>query len=85
MIEVKFQSVVDSLWTEMVPIPIGYVPTGLGTPDIYVLVTEDERPLYRLDLYCDIGAHVFEEAIVWQGLVVIGYGEKLHFRPSCKL
>jgi hypothetical protein len=79
MIEAKIQSVIDYPWTEILPIPLGYVPTGLGTPDIYVLITKDERPLYRLDLYCDIEAHVFEAAIVWQGFVVIGYGEKLHF------
>jgi hypothetical protein len=78
MIEAKFQPVIDYPWAEMVPIPLGYVPTGLGTPNVYVLITEDERPLYRLDLYCDIDAYVFEAAIVWQGFVVIGYGEKLH-------
>jgi hypothetical protein len=77
-IEAKFQSVIDYPWTEIMPISLGDLPSGLGTSDIYVLITEYGKPLYRLDLYCDIEAHVVKETIVWQEFVVIGCSQKLY-------
>ena len=72
MIKAAFQTVINAAWTKLEPIRVGAISTGLGTPDIYVLVEDDGSPLVRIDVYAEEADHTFQEVIVWEGFVVIG-------------
>jgi hypothetical protein len=54
------------------------MPTGLGTPDAYVLVENDGRPFIRVDVYGAEDCYAFEDVIVWREFVVIGFGSRVH-------
>lgn len=62
----------------MAPLVLGAAPEGRGTPGAFVLVEADEEPLLRVDLYAGPSCFAFEDAIVWSGLLVIGWGERAH-------
>ena len=54
------------------------MPPGLGTPDRYVTVADDDDPRMRIDVYADQSSSTYEDVIVWQQLVVVGYGDFIH-------
>jgi hypothetical protein len=63
----------------MEPVRLGSVPTGVGTPDGFVAVEVDEKPLLRIDLYRPRDeAFAFEEVRVWFQFVAIGWGEHVY-------
>src|SRR5436190_13625678 len=61
----------------MDPVRIGDVPSGVGTPEAFVLV-EDDAPILRIDVHSRTDS-AFAAVMVWNGLVVIGFGESVHF------
>jgi hypothetical protein len=67
---VQFQNVIESPWLELDPIRLGDVPKILATADRFVVVEADEKPIARIDIYCDHSS--FQEVIIWQNWVVIG-------------
>ena len=69
---------IDGPWLQMSPVPAGRVPPGLATPDRYVTVADDDDPRMRIDVYADQSSSTYEDAIVWQQLVVVGYGDFIH-------
>jgi uncharacterized protein (TIGR02996 family) len=86
-----FHRVLDAPWSGLPPLRLGAVPPGLGTPDRYVLVEPDAGPPLRLDLYAGPAeCHAFEEALVWGGLLAVGFGHRVHLvrledRSACSL
>jgi hypothetical protein len=78
MITASFQNFADPPWERVKPVRVGCVPTGLGTPDAYVLVENDGAPLIRVDVYGDEDCNAFEDVIVWREFVVIGFGARIH-------
>lgn len=63
----------------MRPVSVGKAPPGVGTPAIYVTVEEDDDPILRVDVYeAEPAVHAFADAVVWAGLVVIGFGDHVH-------
>ena len=79
MLRTAISRTVESPWKDMEPVRLGSVPTGLGTPDRFVAVEGDERPLLRIDLYGSSDeAFAFEEVRVWSQFVAIGWGEQLY-------
>jgi hypothetical protein len=78
MITASFHNCADPPWGCVKPLRVGCVPTGLGTPDTYVLVENDGEPLLRVDVYCDVDCYAFEDLIVWREFVVIGLGSRVH-------
>jgi hypothetical protein len=78
MITASFQKIADVQWERVGPVRVGCVPTGLGTPDVYVLVKNDGVPLIRVDVYGDMDCYAFEDVIVWREYVVIGFGSRVH-------
>lgn len=76
MIDLQFQNVIDAPWIQIEPLRLGNIPSGQGTPDVYVLVQDDDTPLLRVDLYSYGSA--FEELKIWNDFVVIGFGYQLH-------
>ena len=73
-----FQTVIDAPWTKLEPVRVGAISSGFGTPDIYVLVEDDGSPLVRIDVYADEADHTFQDVLVWEGFVVIGFGHVVH-------
>lgn len=78
MYNVAFQNCIDSPWTHMEPLVLGQVPGGRGTTGAFVVVEANDEPLLRVDLYSGSACFAFEDAIVWSGLLVIGWGERLY-------
>jgi hypothetical protein len=50
-----------------------------GTPDIYVLLEQDGKPLARFDVYSGDTPSPFSTAMIWKQWVVIGFSDFLHF------
>jgi len=78
MITASFQNVVAPPWERIKPLRVGRVPTGLGTPNAYVLVENDGAPFIRVDVYGDEDCYAFEDVIIWREFVVIGFGSRVH-------
>lgn len=76
---VVLSKTIDLPWTAMDPVRLGEVPSTVGTPDLYGLVSTASGPQLRLDVYCGSGeCHAFQEAALWNGFAVLGFGERLH-------
>jgi hypothetical protein len=78
MYTVALKSCIEAPWTHMAPLVLGPLPGARGTAGAFVVVEEDNEPLLRIDLYSGPSCFAFEDAVVWSGLVVIGWGERLH-------
>jgi hypothetical protein len=65
MITASFHSFADPPWERFNPLRVGCIPTGLGTPNAYVLIENDGRPFIRVDVYGDEDCYAFEEIIVY--------------------
>lgn len=79
MSDVGLAKTIGPPWSEMSPRLLGEVPATFGAPDLYGLVSAAGEPQLRFDLYlgrCEY--HCFQEAAIWNGFVVIGFGERLH-------
>ena len=73
-------SIIDAEWLRLNPIRVGRVPLSLGTPDCYVTVTDnDGMPVLRVDIYaCGPDCFAFEDAIIWQNNIIIGFGSYVY-------
>jgi hypothetical protein len=78
MITASFQNFADPPWEHVKLARVGCIPTGLGTPNAYVLVENDGRPFIRVDVYGDEDCYAFEDVIIWREFVVIGFGSRVH-------
>ena len=82
MITAEIHGMVDAPWLDAPVMRVGGAPPYLPTPDAYVTVAEGDEPLLRIDMYKD-GYSCFQEIIIWEGWVVIGFGEYVHLvRPE---
>jgi hypothetical protein len=78
MTQIAIRDAIDPPWTNLLPVRVGAIPDGLGTPDIYVTVEIDGKPSLRVDVYADVECFAFEEALIWKEFLVIGLGSRLH-------
>ena len=80
MLSVKQLITTDSPWTTMQPLRLGKLPSGLGTSDLFVTISDDDRPLLRVDLYGDSSLETFgfQDALVWRDHVFVGYGHRVY-------
>src|SRR5262245_31399466 len=78
MITASFQNVAAPPWERVKSAPVGCTPTGLGTPNAYVLVENYGTPFIRVDVYGAEDCYAFEDVIVWREFVVIGFGSRVH-------
>ena len=81
MTAAKFQNTIESPWLELTPIRVGKVPSGLGTPDNYVVVQTNDEAILRIDVYGYAGeeSFLFEKVIIWNEQVIIGFGHRVYF------
>lgn len=70
----------DSPWTAMPPLRLGKIPAGLGTADLFVTISDDDRALLRVDLYGDSSHEIFcpPDALVWSDRVFVGFGHRVY-------
>ena len=64
----------------MDPLRLGGVPSGLGTADLFVTISDDDRPLLRVDLYGRSSSETFtfQDALVWHEHVFVGFGHRVY-------
>ena len=75
MISIDFCSSLERQWLAVEPVRLGDVPATGRTPDLFVVVSIDSGPELRIDLFgCREDVFAFEEAIVWEDNLVIGWG-----------
>jgi hypothetical protein len=79
MLSVKQLAAIESPWTTMPPVRLGKVPAGLGTADLFVTISDDDRPLVRVDIYGDFSSETFtfQDALVWCERVFVGFGHRV--------
>ena len=79
MLVAAFAEVVDAEELRLGSICVGRVPVGRGTPDRYVIVSDGEVRVLRIDVYSfGPDCFAFEDAVIWQGNVLIGFGSHVH-------
>lgn len=80
MLSVKHLVTIDPPWTTIRPLHLGMVPSCLGTADVFVTISDDDRPLLRVDLYGDSSSETFtfQDALVWREHVFVGFGHRVY-------
>ena len=79
MLSVQQLVAIDSPWSTMPPIRLGNVPSALGIADLFVTISDDHRPLLRVDLYGNSSeTFTFQDALVWYERVFVGYGHRVY-------
>jgi len=71
--------VVDAEWLRVEGVRVGPVPAGVGTPECYVTMMEDDKPVLRVDVYAyGPDWFAFQDAIVWRDNLIVGFGSHVH-------
>lgn len=77
--DARISEVIDDGWLWIEPVRVGGVPARPGTPDRYVTVSDGDFPVLRVDVYAlPDDCFAFEDALVWRGNLVIGFGSHVH-------
>ena len=68
----SFRSAIGSPSPEMEPVRVGRVPPGKGTPDVFVIAEENDKPVLRIDV-CHLAPEqsAFAECIAWKHWIVV--------------
>jgi hypothetical protein len=71
----------EAEWADVDSMQLGVSPPSLPTADRYCLILNNGDPYRRLDLYprTDGDCHPFDEVLVWNDLIVIGFGSRVFF------
>ncbi len=77
MYRAELHKTVDAPWAAMEPIRVGPVPTGAGTPGVYLTVERDGTPFTRVDAWPLFGGP-FTEFCAWKQFVVLGWNDQVH-------
>ncbi len=78
--EIEWRSVIDAPWIEMSPARIGAIPSGLGTPDQYILITGSDGQRLRVDAYASSEElFTFNDAKMVGGHLGVGWGHSVYF------
>ncbi len=77
MLHVTLAQAIESPWTDVEPLRLGDVPTGLGTPDVFVKIEDDQSPVLRVDIYAAVKSSPFRSAFIWCERVFVGYEHQL--------
>jgi hypothetical protein len=75
---VSYQSAIQFPWTTMLPLQLGKLPSGLGTADLFIAITDNGRPILRADLYAECKSAPFKDVVVRGNLVFVGYGDAIY-------
>jgi len=80
MLSAELTVTIEHPWTEMQPLRLGAVLAGFPTADLFLTITDEQRPLMRVDVYrqSEPEAFVFQDAIIWSERVFVGYGSRAY-------
>jgi len=68
----------DSPWTTMPPLRLGEIPSGLGTADLFIMISADDRPVLRVDWYDDFPMESDPlDTLVWCDRVFVGFRHRV--------
>lgn len=79
---VNHSSSLSSPWSVMPPLRLGKVRPNAA--DLYVTISEGDRPLLRVDIYGGEETFCFTDAIVWGQRVFAGFGDTLYVIDAAK-
>lgn len=74
---IDFRSIAESSWLELDSLYLGNVPKSLGTPNVFGLVTKNDKPFLCLKIYFKESNSV--KGIIWKEAVVILCEKKIYF------
>ena len=75
----RMSEVIDAEWLNAETVRVGGVSAAVGTPDFYVSVTKDDKPILRVDVYSyGPDCFTFQDATVWRNHVIVGFGSHVH-------
>lgn len=73
---ISWHDTIEEIWLKRAPIRVGEVPLGFGTPDKYILFSQHEQPILRIDAYRSFEeSYPFSDAIRWHDFLVVGWGD----------
>ncbi len=78
MLGVSHQSAIQFPWTSMPPLQLGKLPSGFGTADLFIAITDNGRPILRVDLYEECESVPFKDALLRGNLVFVGFGDAIY-------
>jgi hypothetical protein len=78
---ISIRPAIDPPWTALLPVRLGSVSTGQGTPNAFVMVEENGKPCRRFDLYLD-PSHFALAAIAWNDWLVFGFDDRVTLVPQ---
>lgn len=69
----------DSRASHLVPVSVGNLPPDLRAPARYVIVSDADTPVLRVDVFSHgLDCRAFEETILWRGNLIVGFGGFVH-------
>ncbi len=77
MYNVELHHSIAAPWTELEPIRVGPVPSGFGTPGVFLTVSDQDKPVARIDVWPH-RAGPFTEFQVWNNRIVLGWNDQVH-------
>lgn len=76
---VVISNAIEGEWLGLAPVQVGDVPSTPRPPDRYVTLAGRQGALLRVDVYAfRPDSFVFDQAVVWRDLLVVGYGSHVH-------
>jgi hypothetical protein len=73
---ISWNDTIDEPWLKLAPIHVGEVPSGCGTPEKYILFSQHDQPILRIDAYrSSEESYPFNDAIRWNDFLVVGWGD----------
>src|SRR5262245_18309050 len=72
----EFRWAIDGEWLQLPPLRLGRSQSGLGPPNRYLTVMDDDRPVLRVDLYVWEG--YFQEVLFMDGQMFVGLGDVVY-------
>ena len=80
MVTAKFSNTIDQSWTAINTVRIGNIPDHYPTPDRYVTVSSNDKPLLRIDIHADPDdTRQFEDIAVYRNSILIGFGHHVYY------
>ncbi len=73
---ISWHDTIDESSLKLASIRIGEVPLGCGTPEKYILLSQHDQPILRIDAYrSSEESYPFSDAIRWNDFLVVGWGD----------
>ena len=80
MLSAELSATIAHPWTAMQPLRLGSASADFSTADLFITITDEQRPLMRVDVnrHSEPEAFVFQDAVIWSERVFVGYGSSVY-------